>query len=375
MSFLGKLKSAARRALAASLGGMLRSLPLSAWKSLAPKDAVGLCYHMVSEKPLPHLRHYPFLTPAEFEADLAYVEKQFGFLSYDELIRRRAHGRGNTVRGNKAILTFDDGFAECAQIVAPILKRKGIPAVFFLITDLIDNKIVFRESMASLCIQAMLAMPIGEARAAAAELGIHPNPEKRAASGWVPLEVAFSGAKPDPRLWPLLHWLLTVAPDDVPLMERLCARLGVDARAYVEKTRPYLSREQARRLAADGFTLGAHSLSHRRLQSLAPEEAEREIAESCRLVAEITGQASVPFAFPYFGGDMDRGWLKTLRARHAAIGLFFDTDGLREDAPFVVQRVFSERVGRDKSLDRILRRAWARPSAWMPGKSRAGFRS
>jgi hypothetical protein len=72
----------------------------------------------------------------------------------------------------------------------------------------------------------------------------------------------------------------------------------------------------------------------------------------------------VPFAFPYFGGDLDRSWLAELRGRHKFIGLFFDTDGLREDSSFVVQRVFAERLGQDSTLDEILRRAWARRSAW-----------
>ena len=85
---------------------------------------------------------------------------------------------------------------------------------------------------------------------------------------------------------------------------------------------------------------------------------------SCRIIRDLTGQREVPFAFPYFGGGLDRGWLARLRQRHEFVGLFFDTDGLREDAPFVVQRVFGERLGYDRTPDAILRRAWARPAAW-----------
>src|SRR5476649_2921828 len=103
MASSGKIKSIA--------GALLRHLPLSAWTWLAPKDAVGLCYHMVSDRNLPHLRHYPFLTPKEFEADLDYVAARFGFLSYDELARQRAASQA--LRRNQAVLTFDDGFAEC----------------------------------------------------------------------------------------------------------------------------------------------------------------------------------------------------------------------------------------------------------------------
>jgi peptidoglycan/xylan/chitin deacetylase (PgdA/CDA1 family) len=366
MATLGKVKSAARRALAVTAGGVLRHVPVSGWTRLAPKDAVGLCYHMVSERKLAHLRHYPFLTPRQFENDLAYVGEHFGFLSYDELARRRAGAR--VLRANEAILTFDDGFAECAEVVAPILKKRGIPCTFFLITDLIGNRVMFRESTASLCIEAILTLSVEETQKAVDELGIaallKPSPARRESAVWVPLDVAFPDVRPDPALAPLLHWLLTISPGDTQAMEWLAARLGVDASAYVQDAKPYLSSEQVGALAADGFTIGAHGLSHRRLQSLSRDEAEREIVESCRLVAQMTGRKSVPFAFPYYGGDIDREWLKDLRARHDVIGLFFDTDGLREDSPHVVQRVFSERTGRDGSLDAILRRAWARPSAW-----------
>jgi hypothetical protein len=89
--------------------------------------------------------------------------------------------------------------------------------------------------------------------------------------------------------------------------------------------------------------------------------------ESCRIVQGITGQPSVPFAFPYSGGGLDREWLAALRRQHPCIGLCFDTDGVRADAPFVVQRVFGERFGPDHTLDARLRRAWSRPAAWRRG--------
>jgi peptidoglycan/xylan/chitin deacetylase (PgdA/CDA1 family) len=368
MTSLGKIKSAGRQVVAKAGSEVLSQLPLRVWKKLFPKDAVGLCYHMVSDVPLPHLKHYPALTAQEFEADLAYAEENFGFLPYDELVRRR-HSGGTTPRDNRAIITFDDGFAQCALVAAPILKRRGTGAIFFLVTDLIDNKILFRESAASLCVERVLRRPVEQVEEMVKELKIvlRPPPKKSSFhSAWIPLDVAGLDRSSDPRLRPLLHWLLTLPPEDVPLLEQICARLELDTRSYAEKAKPYLTSEQVRRLAADGFTLGAHSLSHRRLQTLSREEAEREIVESCHRVAAITGQKSVPFAFPYLGAGLDRAWLGELRARHGVIGLFFDSDGLREDAPHVVQRTFSERLGRDRNLENILRRAWARPSAWRP---------
>ena len=89
-------------------------------------------------------------------------------------------------------------------------------------------------------------------------------------------------------------------------------------------------------------------------------EAEEEIVESCWTIHNLTGEASVPFAFPYFGWGLDRAWLEDLGRRHAFIGLFFDTGGFRRDAPFVVQRMFGERMETTGPMDRLLRRAWAR---------------
>jgi peptidoglycan/xylan/chitin deacetylase (PgdA/CDA1 family) len=152
--------------------------------------------------------------------------------------------------------------------------------------------------------------------------------------------------------------LLTIRPADAALLDQLCQRLDVDADGYVENVKPYLSMEQILQLRSDGFTIGAHSCSHRRLQDLPVAEAESEIIESCRVIHELTGQPSVPFAFPYFGGGLDRGWLAKLREQHPFIGLFFDTQGLQRDTPFVVQRVFGERIEETGSIDRLLRSAW-----------------
>ena len=137
---------------------ILHRVPTSLWRGLFPKSELGFCYHMVSDVPLPHLRHYPILSPAEFDADLTYLRRYFDFISYEQLVQRRESS--NLARDNSVILTFDDGFAECATVAAPILLRHGAGCVFFVVTDLIDNSMVFRESEASLCIDAICRLPI-----------------------------------------------------------------------------------------------------------------------------------------------------------------------------------------------------------------------
>ncbi len=351
------MNSLARSAVREGAGRILRLAPTRLWRALFPKAGVGVCYHLISDTPVAHLKHYPILGAAQFETDLDYLQSQYGFIAYQELSERRA--ATHPVRDNAAILTFDDGFSQCADVAAPILKRRGIPAVFFVITSLIDNRVMFRETEAALCIDRLLKLPVHEVEAIAAELDLASPP----AAGRDPVEIA-GLCHADRSLWPLLRRLLTLGPDDAALLHGLSARLGVDPAGYLQTVQPYLTTDQIRRLHADGFVIGAHSRDHRALQTLTPEDAEREIVESCRAIAAITGQASVPFAFPYFGGGLDRAWLEGVRSRNPVVGLYFDTDGVNEDAPFVVQRVFGERFGRESSLDAILRRAWARSTAW-----------
>jgi peptidoglycan/xylan/chitin deacetylase (PgdA/CDA1 family) len=341
-------------------------VPVGLWRRTFPKTTIGLCYHVVSDKKLPHLKHYSPLSTVQFEADLSYMTTEFNVIGYEELIRRRS--ATNIVGDNSVVFTFDDGFAECATAVRPILLRYGANCIFFIITDLIDNCVMFRESQASLCIDAILQRTFEQVQAIIGELGLEARLSKAdfRASGF-PLGLADLGCIPDPRLQSLINWLLTITFAETDILDRLCELLDIDTAAYLQRGRPYLSTEQIRNLVSDGFTIGAHSRSHRRLQDLSLADAEQEIVESCRIVRDLTGQKSVPFAFPYSGRGMDRKWLAQLRQKYDFIGLFFDTGGLRRDAPFVVQRIFGERITGAGSMDSILRGAWARRAAWNRG--------
>ncbi len=344
----------------------LHRVPVAFWRRLFPKDVVGFCYHAVSDEHLPHVKHYPVLSTREFEADLDYLQQIFDFISYEELISLRDNG---SARKNAAILTFDDGFSQCAEIVAPILRRRGLNCIFFVITDLIDNRRMFRESAASLCVDAIAGLPPERVQTAVQKLNIHDKLRVSAAkidadSGKLPFGVANIDRRIASQSLPLVHWLLTMPSSDEEVLEKLCLLLDVDTTEYLRSVQPYLTTEQIHYLQGEGFTVGAHSVDHQWLQSLTLSEAEREIVLSCENIRNITGATSVPFAFPYYGGDMDRFWLATLRERNETIGLVFDTDGLRMDEPFVVQRLFADRFGEDYTIDAILRRAWSKRRAW-----------
>ena len=355
---LRKLLSRASRHCSSLLLGFA---PIWLLRRVLPEPILCLCYHMVSDVSIPHLKHYEFLSTTQFEQDLDYLESRFQYLSYEQIVESR-RSRTNRSLKTAICLTFDDGFAECLSVVRPILLRRGATCIFFVITDLIDNRAAFFETRASLCVDAAVRHPVEEVEAIFRELGLQSRARiaEETYRNLVPKQMVRYWSQFDERVRPMLVWLLMTKPDDAELVDQLCRRLHVDVEGYVQNQRPYLSQEQILQLQSDGFTIGAHGCSHHRLQSMSVEQAEREIVESCRTIRDLTGQTSVPFAFPYFGEGLDRRWLAGLRERHPFVGLFFDTQGQRRDVPIVVQRVFGERFDKTGSMDRVLRSAWLR---------------
>src|SRR5690348_781204 len=96
-------------------------------------------YHIVSDEEVPHVsRLYSFRNVREFTRDLEVFLRFFRAISLQDLLSN-LEGK-NVLPRNSFLLTFDDGLKECYEVIAPILKKKGIPAVFFLCKAFVDNK-------------------------------------------------------------------------------------------------------------------------------------------------------------------------------------------------------------------------------------------
>src|SRR5204862_1221215 len=72
-----------------------------------------------------------------FEHHLECLGRRFRFVSLDEIGARLASGRPFTEP--VAAITFDDGYQDVYENAFPVLKRKGIPAAMFVVTDLVGQ--------------------------------------------------------------------------------------------------------------------------------------------------------------------------------------------------------------------------------------------
>jgi peptidoglycan/xylan/chitin deacetylase (PgdA/CDA1 family) len=295
-------------------------IPNYVYRILVPREMISFFYHLVAEKAVPHVQYlFPYRPVDAFEQDLIYLKKKFHVVSYEELASALASQ--NRLPPKAAFLSFDDGLSECFSMARPLLLKHNIPCTFFVTTDLMDNRRMEYHHQVSLCIAAMSSREPGEL--AHILFALRDS-----------LEVNLDS------LDDFIRWIKKVNhPEHVT---KILDMLGIDVENYLRTQKPYLSSEQIRQMAAEGFTIGAHSQSHRKLGLLSQEEIEKEIINSCQVIRDLTNKEPVPFAFPFSGWGIERDYLDALLKRTPLVGLLFDTKGLSIDKPFIVNRIWVE---------------------------------
>ncbi|MEX2160842.1 MAG: polysaccharide deacetylase family protein [Anaerolineales bacterium] len=323
--------------------GMRRSMPLWLYPSLIRRDVVGVFYHSVSDKRVPHIQPlYPPESISRFEAALRYIKSHFRPVTEAELQAHRLDGRPLAQRALH--LSFDDGFAECYTVARPLLLKHGIPCTFFVTTGWVDNQRMFSRNKAALCLERLAELAHDAAKMVFTSLNNALDTKLTDAASF-------------------RTWILGLQPEDEAVIDMTAKMLGLDIKDYLHTRKPYLTREQMVELYKDGFTIGAHTRAHIKLARLPAAEAEAEIVESARFVQELTGADRVPFSFPYSATGTDRGLLASIRQKHPFLGLFYDTRDLRQDEPFMVNRIWAEKsayrqAGRHTNLPALLHAAY-----------------
>ena len=312
-------------------------------EALVPRDVIGFCYHTVSDRPLPHVRSlYRWKSVAQFKRDLEFLRRSYRVIGYDEVEKSRSQSRRSKPC---VVITFDDGLAECHDVARPVLLEYGMPAIFFVTTEFLDNRRLFYRQKIALCVEACARLTPAAAAAVRKEVGV------------------LFGASLE-SLAQLLARLQSATWNEEPAIDATCARLGVDTGEFLRTVRPYLTSAQVRALASEGFTIGAHGTSHQMLGRMSEPDAEADILAACRAVSALVPAALVPFAFPFNGHDVNRDMLRSVRASNPQVGLFFDSRQLAPDREFIVNRIVVDdprgATTTSSNLPARLRRAYGR---------------
>ncbi len=221
-------------------------------------------------------------TPAEFEAHLAYLQRNFHPVSIDEVLV--AHRGGKALPPHSVLVTFDDGYRDNYDYAFPILQRYGIPGLFFVTTGLVTDRSLFWWER--------VLMMVHRSRVDRLRL-TYPGPEE------LPLTTAAEkGAAVD-----RLNRIIKDTPQmDLPrFLDGVASAAGVDWDPAEEKAlgdRALMTWDQVKAMRAGGMGIGSHTCSHRVLQTLAPDTLRTELTASRAELERRLGEPVTTIAYP-----------------------------------------------------------------------------
>jgi peptidoglycan/xylan/chitin deacetylase (PgdA/CDA1 family) len=317
-------------------------VPIRWFQALTTVPLLVPYYHVVSDERLPHVHHlYRYRSVREFEADLEFLRRNFVPVHLSEIVA--ALNGGPALPARSFHLTFDDGFREMHDVVAPTLLRIGIPATFFVNTASLDNAQLIHHNALSVVVDRVTRSASVSVQAAVRErLGLP------------------AGSAELPRT------LLALPYRKRSMVNEVAHILGVSLHQYVLQHRPYLSSDQVRSLLSRGFTVGAHSHDHPLYADLPLEDQLAQTRRSTEILVERFGISPRAFAFPHTDRGVGPEFFAQLFSAQA-LDVSFGTAGLSPHwYPRNIERVAMENTRRSAAqvltwqYVRAAHRTWVR---------------
>jgi peptidoglycan/xylan/chitin deacetylase (PgdA/CDA1 family) len=216
------------------------------------------------------------------EHHLDWIGRRFRLVSLDDLggvLRRRDPTPA-------AAVTFDDGYRDLYDHALPLLKRKGIPATVFVVTDLIGTSRLYLHDALYLLLSRWTSQ--AKARDLAGVL--------RTLGLEVPAISRWRDGQWDP--FAALRALLGTLPNTD--LERVRGALEAEVRidAAISNQLRSLTWEMLVEMRAAGVTIGSHTKTHALLTNEDDHTIREETADSRQALAQRLGARVDHFAYP-----------------------------------------------------------------------------
>ena len=234
------------------------------------------------------------LNPVDFAAQLDRLCADLEPVDW-QLLDDWYHGRANLPE-RSFLLTFDDGLIDHADVVAPILERRGLRGVFLVSTESIVERRPAPAHQLHALLSALGADPLHEmVLARLADVSndrwhLTQADRSRVDSIYhyespVRAEIKY-----------LIHYKLSSDLRDDVLGLLCAAHLGP---ATLLASRWYLTIDQLRDLQSAGHTIGGHGHRHEPYARLTPIQQQHDAIRSIGLLTEHLGAGSRPFSYPF----------------------------------------------------------------------------
>lgn len=251
-----------------------------------------LAYHRVVEDFEADARHTVpamLISHPMLEQHLDWIGRRFRFVSLDELGSRLE--RGERFDKPVAAITFDDGYRDVYENAFPLLKRKGVPAAVFVVTDLIGTADVqIHDRLYLLLAGALSAGPSGARRLVDRLVGVgvrRPALDTIGRTAQSPTVVA--RALLDGADQAEIQRVIDVLESEVEIDAGALRGLGS------------LTWDMLAEMARAGMTIGSHSKTHALLINEGRPKVLEETTSSRRALESRFGRPVDHFAYPTGG--------------------------------------------------------------------------
>jgi peptidoglycan/xylan/chitin deacetylase (PgdA/CDA1 family) len=208
---------------------------------------------------------------ARFERQLRFLKTAFNVIPLSQAVHALRHG-GLPPRA--ACITFDDGYADNAEVALPILQRHGMSATFFVATGFLNGGRMWNDTVIELIRRAPPRIDL-----ASLGLGIYTLDSmaaRRAAIGALLDALKYLPLDERQRQVDAMAALLGVSvPDDLMMRS-----------------------EQVRQLHRAGMDIGGHTVNHPIIARMDSASARAEIAAGKAELEQLTQAPVKLFAYP-----------------------------------------------------------------------------
>jgi peptidoglycan/xylan/chitin deacetylase (PgdA/CDA1 family) len=253
------------------------------------------------------------------------IEDAGRILPLEAVERALAHGEAPPAG---TVLTFDDGYREHLDLLAPMLAKRGVTATFYVAAGLhgdgADVAIVDAWYwLLDHALERVGRVPLPSGGHYKERVDTH---EGKAA--WV-------GGGPKAAL------LAATAQQQAAMLEALAASTGCELPADLA-ARLYLRPREWSALVGLGMRVGAHSISHPRLTQLDDDALRTEVQKSVDSIRCLGG----PVAFAYPDGAYDERVVRAVRRAAVSSSVTCEPGVVRHDTDLMrLPRVFVAPVG------------------------------
>ncbi|SFB73706.1 Polysaccharide deacetylase [Flexibacter flexilis DSM 6793] len=286
------------------------AIPIRLLASVTGQKAIFPFYHLISDDNVAHIKHlYPVRSTKAFEKDLDFFLKNYNPVELDVFFKLAKSGK--FPKKNIFLLTFDDGLSQFYDVIAPILQRKGVPAICFLNSAFIDNKDLFFRYKASLLIDKIINKPLSLTQ------------EKEIRKIFVDNSILIRDNT---------QAILSIDYAKRSLLDDCANILALDFSDYLNTQKPYLSSNQIQELRNKGFEFGAHSIDHPLYSQLDQAEQIRQTKISVNDISESFNIQQRLFSFPFSDVGVKKDFFDTIfDTSHSIADITFGCSGLKKD--------------------------------------------